>query len=83
MTKKQLTDQLAKQMNIDYHTAGKWVDALFESIYESLKRRETVTIKNFGTFYIDVRSSGTVIKFSPSQRMRKMLGWSSTYKGVD
>ena len=40
------------------------VDTTFEEIYEAFKREEKVSIRNFGTFYIDVRRSGTVFKFN-------------------
>ncbi len=57
------------------------VDATLEEIYEALKQGESVSLRNFGTFYIDWRRSGTVFKFNPSQRLRKLFGWSSIYKG--
>ena len=41
------------------------VDTTFEEIYQAFKREEKVTIRNFGSFYIDVRRSGTVFKFNP------------------
>ncbi|HUD44553.1 MAG TPA: HU family DNA-binding protein [Patescibacteria group bacterium] len=83
MKKQQLIEKLANEMNTDSDNAGKWVDAVLEGIFQSLKRREKVTLPGFGTFYIDGRSSGTVFKFNPSQRMRSMLGWSSTYNDSD
>ena len=58
------------------------VDTTFEEIYQAFKREERVSIRNFGTFYIDVRRSGTVFKFNPAQRLRALFGWSSTYKGI-
>ena len=57
------------------------VDTTFEQIYEAFKQEERVSIRNFGTFYIDVRRSGTVFKFNPAQRLRALFGWSSNYKG--
>jgi DNA-binding protein HU-beta len=54
---------------------------MLEEIYEALKRGESVSLHSFGTFYIDVRRSGTVFKFNPAQRLRALFGWSSTYKG--
>jgi DNA-binding protein HU-beta len=57
-------------------------DVMLEEIYEALKREESVSLRNFDTFYIDVRRSGTVFKFTPAQRLRALFGWSSTYKGV-
>jgi DNA-binding protein HU-beta len=52
-----------------------------DEIYQAMKREEKVTLVNFGTFYIDVRRSGTVFKFNPPQEWRALFGWSSTYKG--
>ncbi len=57
------------------------VDTTFEEIYQAFKHEEKVTIRNFGTFYIDARRNGTAFKFNPAQRLRALFGWSSTYKG--
>jgi len=57
------------------------LEAGLEEIYQAIKREEKVTLVNFGTFYIDVRRSGTVFKFNPSQKWRALFGWASTYKG--
>jgi DNA-binding protein HU-beta len=46
-----------------------------------MKREEKVTLQNFGTFYIDVRRSGTVFKFNPSQKWKALFGWASSYRG--
>jgi DNA-binding protein HU-beta len=54
---------------------------MLEEIYEALKQEESVSLRNFGTLYIDVRRSGTVFKFNPAQRLSALFGWSSTYKG--
>ena len=78
-----MTDKIASQMKTDSTTTEKWVDAVLESIFQSLEHREKVTLQGFGNFYVDERSRGTVFKFNPSQRMRSMLGWASTYKGSD
>ena len=57
--------------------------AWVEEIVASLKREESIGIRNFGTFYIRFshRSGTSVFKFNPSQRLRKLFGWASTYKG--
>ena len=78
-------DELIKRVAIktgqDKTTVAEIIDTTFEEIYEAFKRQEKVRIRNFGTFYIDVRRSGTVFKFNPAQRLRALFGWSSTYKG--
>lgn len=57
------------------------MDATLEEIYQSLKDRESVTIRNFGTFYVKQHRDSVAFKFNPAQKLRMMLGWSSTYKG--
>jgi len=64
-----------------------WIEAVAfrssqpEEIYLAMKREEKVTLVNFGSFYIDVRRSGTVFKFNPSQKWRALFGWTSIHKG--
>jgi len=57
------------------------VDATLEEIYQSLKQGESVNIRNFGTFYIKNHRNSVAFKFNPAQKLRKLFGWSSTYKG--
>jgi len=41
---------------------------------------EGVTIDGFGGFYLQRKASGAVFKFKRGQRLKALLGWSSTYK---
>ncbi len=79
--KKELVKRLAKRLSKDSAEIEPLIDATFEEIYQALKREERVSIRNFSTFYIDVRRTGTVFKFNASQRLKALFGWSSTYKG--
>ena len=79
--KTDLIKRVAQQTGQSETLVSEVVDATFEQIYEAFKREERVSIRNFGTFYLDVRRSGTVFKFNPAQRLRALFGWSSTYKG--
>ena len=81
INKDDLIKRVAVKTDCDKGTVAEIVDTTFEEIYQAFKREEKVTIRNFGTFYIDVRRSGTVFKFNPAQRLRALFGWSSTYKG--
>lgn len=83
MKEKELIQKIAKKLGRIEEEVGLVTEAWVEEIVASLKREESVSIRNFGTFYIrPSRSSGTsVFKFNPSQRLRKLFGWSSTYKG--
>jgi len=79
--KTELIKRVAQQTGHDKDLVAEIVDVTFEEIYEAFKRQQKVSVRNFGTFYIDARRSGTVFKFNPAQRLRALFGWSSTYKG--
>jgi len=79
--KKELVIRIARRTGEDTAVVEALVDATVEEIYSALKREESVSLRNFGTFYIDVRHSGTVFKFNPIQRLRALFGCSSSYKG--
>jgi len=77
----ELIERVCKRTGNSVKTVEKIVDATLEEIYESQKQGERVSLKNFGTFYVRSERESWVFKFNPSQRLRKLFGWSSTYKG--
>ncbi len=81
ISKKELVNRIAKKTNKDCTAVEDIVDATLDEIYQCLKSRESVNLRNFGTFYIEKRGNSTVFKFNPSQKLRKLFGWSSNYKG--
>ncbi|MDP9312618.1 MAG: HU family DNA-binding protein [Chloroflexota bacterium] len=81
MKKQEFVRQVAERMDTNETTAALWVDAVTETIYERLKAGESVTLPGFGTFYVRPERAQWVFKFTPSQRLRALFGWSSTYKG--
>ncbi len=58
------------------------VDAFREEIYQALKRGESVTLRDSDSFYVRPKQGSWVFRFNPSQRLRKLFGWSSTYRGT-
>ena len=82
INKDELIQRVAAKTGQNKAVVAEIVDTTFEEMYQAFKREEKVTIRNFGTFYIDIRHSGTVFKFNPAQRLRALFGWSSTYKGA-
>ncbi len=58
------------------------LEATLEEIYAAFKRGESVSLRNFGAFYVRPRPAQWVFRFNPSQRLRKLFGWSSTYRGA-
>lgn len=79
--KKELARRLAKRMATDEKMALAWLDAVTEELYEALRSGESITLSNFGNFYIRATRSGSAFRFNPSQRLRALFGWASTYKG--
>ncbi len=79
--KKELVCRVSERVPKGTDTVEEMVDATLEEIYEALKQGECVSLRNFGTFYVRPERDSWVFKFSPSQRLRKLFGWSSTYKG--
>ncbi len=79
-SKAQFASLLAKRMNCNVNTASQWIDAYSETLFEIFKNGEGVTIEGLGGFYLSRRSDSTAFKFNPSQKLKKILGWSSSYK---
>lgn len=79
--KNELITRVSRRVCTGSGTVSVIVDATLEEIYEALKQGECVSLRGFGTFYVRPERSSWCFKFNPSQRLRKVFGWSSTYKG--
>ncbi len=79
--KKELVRQLAVRMKTSDAVSAMWLDAVVDTLYESFKSGQSVTLSGFGNFYVRPERERWVCKFNPSQRLRALFGWSSTYKG--
>lgn len=79
--KNDVVHQLATRMKCDEATAALWLGAVTETLYEAIKTGKSVTLPGFGGFYVRPERSTWVFRFNPSQRLRALFGWSSTYKG--
>jgi DNA-binding protein HU-beta len=81
MTEKTLVAAVVERTGRDVALTEEIIRAALETIYETVKGGESVSLRNFGTFYVRPEPGAWVFKFSPSQRLRMVLGWSSTYRG--
>ena len=72
---------LAARMSCDEATASAWVAAFIETLYQMIKAGQSVTLPGLGGFYVRPERSTWVFRFNPSQRLRALFGWSSTFKG--
>ena len=76
-----MVKRVCQRVERDNKLVEEIIDITLDEIYQSLKQRESVNLLNFGTFYIKAHRDSTAFKFNPSQKLRKLFGWSSTYKG--
>lgn len=81
ISKKEFITKLALTMHTDEEKASKWLDGVIDTLYDIFKTGEGVTLTGLGSFYLSERRESTAFKFNPSQKLRKLLGWSSSYKG--
>jgi DNA-binding protein HU-beta len=81
VNKTELIRRIALRTGSDEKLVETYLDATLDEIYEAIKAGEGVTLTGFGSFYVRVGRSSWTFKFNPSQKLRKLLGWSSTYKG--
>jgi DNA-binding protein HU-beta len=81
MDNKALVKRVAQRTGRDEALVTEVIDAMLEEMVAAFKQGESLSLRNFGTFYIRPERSSTVFRFNPSQRLRKLFGWSSTYKG--
>jgi DNA-binding protein HU-beta len=81
LDKKELINRVAAQTGYRTSTVAEIVEATLEEMVAAFKRGESVSLRNFGTFYVRPERSSTIFRFNPSQRLRKLFGWSSAYKG--
>lgn len=63
-------------------TVDTTVEEFLEEIYQALKQGESVSLRDFGSFYVRPEQNSWVFRFNPSQRWRKLFGWSSPHRGA-
>ncbi len=81
INKDEFVRQVAERMKVKEKTAQAWVDAVLDTMYDTFRRGKGITLPGFGGFYLDRRRDNCAFKFNPGQKLRALLGWSSTYKG--
>jgi DNA-binding protein HU-beta len=79
--KKEFIRRVAARMETDEAQAAAWVDGILEEMYATFKSRHGLTLPGFGGFYLERRGDRFAFRFNPSQRLRALFGWSSTYRG--
>ena len=81
INKDEFVRQVAKRMKVNETTAQTWIDTMLDTMYDTFRGGKGLTLPGFGGFYLAKRRDGCAFKFNPGQKLRALLGWSSTYKG--
>lgn len=76
-----LITRVSQRVHRKAEVVEKIVDTFLDEVYRAVKRGESVSLRDFGSFYVRPEPASWVFKFNPSQRLRKLFGWSSTYRG--
>ena len=79
--KTELVRLIAERVQQDGDLVEEISDATLEEIYQAIKRGESVSLRTFGSFSVRPGPERWVFKFNPSQRLRKLFGWTSSYRG--
>ena len=79
--KKEVARRLAARMKTGEAVSAMWLDAVLDTLYESFKLGQSVTLSGFGNFYVCPERERWVFRFNPSQKLRALFGWYSTYRG--
>lgn len=79
--KKELVRRVAVQTTANEEEIEAQLDAILDTLYEAFKAGESVTLKGFGSFYVRPGRETWTFKFNPSQKLKALFGWSSSYKG--
>lgn len=79
--KPELVTLVSQRPNQDTEIVDAIVDTFLDEIYQAIKRGDSVSLRGFGSFYVRPERESWAFKFNPSQRLRALFGWSSTYKG--
>jgi DNA-binding protein HU-beta len=79
--KKEFVRRVAERMGTDEVVAAAWVDGMLDEMCATFESRHGLTLPGFGGFYLERRGDRFAFKFNPSQRLRALFGWSSTYRG--
>jgi DNA-binding protein HU-beta len=79
--KPELVQRVARRLDRDGETVAEVVDGFLDEIYAAVKGGDSVSLRGFGSFYVRAERDSWVFKFNPSQRLRALFGWSSTYRG--
>ena len=89
MNKKKLIKEVASRTGFSFSVSKMMIDCLLQTVGVALKRREKVSLRDFGTFYnmekpgrryyhiptgeIKTSSEGVVVKFAPSRKIKERL----------
>lgn len=57
LNKKDFVKELAFKMNTNEKEAENWLNSTIDVFYDSFKARKSITIENFGNFYIQEKDN--------------------------
>jgi DNA-binding protein HU-beta len=80
--KQELVRTVTRRVDRDAEAVDAIVTALLDEIYAVLRPGQSVSLRDFGSFYGRPEWASWVFCFNPAQRLRKLFGWASAYCGA-
>ncbi len=78
---KELVERVSRTTGHSPELVAALLDAILDEMYRAFKQGESITLRNFGGFFVRSGRDNWTFKFNPGQKLRRLFGWSSTYKG--
>ena len=73
VSKKEFVQLLAKHMDADEPIASDWLEGVLDTLYETFKKGQGVTLTGFGGFYVKPKGGTWAFKFNPGQKLKMSL----------
>jgi hypothetical protein len=71
----------AQKMNCSEKEAERFLDGFIDTLFDGFKNNQPITIQHLGSFYIAEKHGTKIFKYTPAQKLKAILGWSSSFEG--
>lgn len=78
---KELVERVSQATGHNPELVASILDAMLDEMYRAFTQGESITLRNFGSFFVRSGRETWTFKFNPGQKLRRLFGWSSTYTG--
>jgi DNA-binding protein HU-beta len=78
---KEFIKMYAQKASVSEEEAAKQISYFIETLFDGIKEHRPITIEHLGNFHVAEHKDSVAFRFNPAQKLKAILGWSSTYNG--